>query len=198
MTLKIGLTGSIGMGKSTTGEFFKDAGLPVWDADAAVHELYQPKKAGAEAISHICPDAVTETGVDRATLRAAIQQNPALLQQIEQTIHPLVAQHRNAFIEAHVTAPAVVFDIPLLFETGAEAWLDHVVVVTAPGDVQRARVLARPGMTESSFNAILQKQLPDAEKRLRADSLIDTSQGLESARAQVTEILVKLGIKPDA
>lgn len=190
----LGLTGSIGMGKSTTARMFADAGIPVWDADAAVHQLYGPDAAGSAAISSLVPQAVGPDGVDRASLRAAILSNPDLLPMINAVIHPIVADDRSRFLDnaAAVGADVVLCDIPLLFETGADRWLDRIVVVTAPPKEQRARVLARPGMTEGAFEAILSKQTPDAEKRARADYVIDTSQGLDHARGRVAEILESL------
>jgi dephospho-CoA kinase len=190
----VGLTGSIGMGKSTTAKMFAEAGVPVWDADAVVHRLYGPDGAGAVALTAIAPDAVTDDGVDRTKLREAILANPGLLKDVEAAIHPLVAGDRNRFLIAarDQGAALAICDIPLLFETGAEQWLDKVVVVTAPAEVQRDRVLARPGMTEAAFEAILAKQVPDAEKRAKADFLIDTSDGMDAARDRVTEIIATL------
>ena len=196
----IGLTGSIGMGKSTTTAMFAEAGIPVWDADAAVHKLYGAGGAGAVEIAKLVPDAVTEQGVDRARLRAAILADGSLLKRIEGVIHPLVGRDRAEFLEnaradGHVM---VVCDIPLLFETGGDRAFDRTIVVSAPAEVQRARVLERPGMTEDAFEAILQKQMPDGEKRKRADYVVDTSQGLKHARAQVHAIIRKLGGDVDA
>lgn len=190
----LGLTGSIGMGKSTTAGMFAERGVPVWDADAAVHRLYAARAEGSRAIARLVPDAITKRGTDRAKLRAAIMADPRLLPQVEAAIHPLVAADRAAFLDRARAdgAPLVLCDIPLLYETGAERWLDRVVVVSAPADVQRARVLARPGMTEQAFAAILAKQLPDAEKRKRADFVIDTGGGLEPVRRQVAEIIAAL------
>ncbi len=190
----LGLTGSIGMGKSTTAKMFAEAGVPVWDADATVHALYAPGGEGAEALVKIAPDAVDETGVNRAKLREAILEDPGLLVGIERAIHPLVAQNRADFLKRAESEGRrlVLCDIPLLFETGAEGWLDKVVVVTAPADVQRHRVLERPGMTEAAFEAILAKQVSDLVKREKADYLIDTSQGLDHARARVAEIVEEL------
>lgn len=190
----LGLTGSIGMGKSTTAKMFADAGVPVWDADACVHRLYSRDSAGASAIAKLAPDAVGEDGVDRTALRSAILDDPGLLKRIEAVIHPLVAADREAFLNSARLEGATVAlcDIPLLFETGAEAWLDQVAVVTAPMEVQHARVMERPGMTEETFQAILDKQVPDAEKRARADFVIDTSRGLDTARSQVEKLLESL------
>lgn len=190
----LGLTGSIGMGKSTTAAMFAALGVPVWDADAAVHRLYGPGGAGAAAIARLAPAAVGPDGVDRAALRAAVLADAGLLRRIEAAIHPLVAADRQVFLDRAraAGAPLVVLDIPLLFETGAEAWLDRVAVVSAPAAVQRERVLARPGMTQAAFDAILARQVPDAEKRRRADHVIDTGAGLDHARAQVAAIVAGL------
>jgi len=195
----VGLTGSIGMGKSVTATVFADLGVPVWDADAAVHRLYGPGGAGAGPIRALAPDAVGpgphgKEIVDRAKLRAAILADPALLERIEAAIHPLVAADRDAFLaEARAAGAALaVCDIPLLFETGADAWLDKVVVVSAPAEIQRARVLGRPGMTAEALDAILARQVPDAEKRARADYVVDTSGPKDHARAQVAAILAGL------
>ena len=190
----LGLTGSIGMGKSTALAMFADLGCPVWDADAAVHRLYGPDGDGAREIARLAPDAVGTQGVDRAKLRATIMEDPGLLKRIEAAIHPLVAADRDAFLNrARAQGAALaVCDIPLLFETGADAWLDKVAVVSAPAEIQRARVMARPGMTEQTFEAILAKQVPDTEKRGRADFVIDTSKTKDHARAQVAEIFTQL------
>jgi dephospho-CoA kinase len=196
----LGLTGSIGMGKSTTAAMFAEAGVPVWDADAAVHRLYGPGGAGSDALAALVPEAVGEAGTDRSRLRAAILAEPGLLAQVEAAIHPLVAADRAAFLDrARAEGQALVLcDIPLLYETGAERWLDRVAVVTAPAEIQRERVLSRPGMTEEAFAAILAKQVPDEEKRARADFVIDTGQGLDPVRQQVAEIVAKLRAGPRA
>ena len=194
--LKLALTGSIGMGKSTTARLFAEEGVPVWDADEAVHRLYGPGGAAARAIAELAAEAVTEAGVDRDRLRAAILARPGLLAEVEAAVHPLVSEDRAAFlakVEAE-DAAAALCDIPLLFETGGEDGFDRVVVVTAPADVQRARVLARPGMTEASLEAVLNRQVPDAEKRARADFVVESSRGVEDARAQVRSILDELGL----
>jgi dephospho-CoA kinase len=190
----LGLTGSIGMGKSTTAQIFGEAGVPVWDADAAVHHLYAAGGEGSRAIEGLVPHAVSDAGTDRAKLRAAILADPGLLSQVEAAIHPLVAADRARFLRRARAdgAKLVLCDIPLLYETGAEKWLDKVAVVTAPPEVQRDRVLARPGMTEEAFAAILAKQVPDAEKRSRADFVIDTGQGLGPVRRQVADIIARL------
>ena len=194
--LKLALTGSIGMGKSTTARLFAAEGVPVWDADEAVHRLYGPGGAAARAIADLAGEAVTEDGVDRARLRAAIVERPRLLAEVEAAVHPLVAGDRAAFLARAEAegAPAALCDIPLLFETGGERDFERVIVVTAPAEVQRARVLARPGMTEAGLAAMLARQVPDAEKRARADFVVDTSGGLDDARAQVRKVLDALGL----
>ena len=198
--LLVALTGSIGMGKSTTAAMFAEAGIPVWDADAAVHELYAPGGAGAEAIAGLVPDAVTEAGVDRSRLRDAILKDSTLLKRIEAVIHPLVGADRAEFLaRARAEGQAIAMcDIPLLFETGGNAAFDKVVVVSAPADVQRARVLERPGMTAEAFETILAKQVPDADKRARADYVIDTSRGMDAAREQVKAVIADLTGDKDA
>lgn len=192
----LGLTGSVGMGKSTTAGLFAEAGVPVWDADAAVHRLYAPDGGGAAALRDVAPAALRDGGVDRAALRAAVQGDPGLLDRIEAPIHPLVAADRQAFIGRHVGVPLVVLDIPLLFETGADRAVDGVLVVTAAPEAQRARVLARPGMTEAMLAQILSRQTPDAEKRARADFVLETDHGLEVARAAVRALIDRLTTDP--
>ena len=187
----IGLTGSIGMGKSTTAGLFAEEGAWVHDADRTVHELYA---GGGEIVASIAaafPDAVRRDAVDRQALAAALARDPAGFRKLEAIVHPLVARSRDRFLaEARESAAAVVvLDLPLLFETGGEGGLDAVVVVSAPPDVQRQRVLERPGMTAAKFAALAGRQVPDAEKRARADFVVDTSQGIEAARAQVRDIL---------
>ncbi len=191
MTVKLGLTGSIGMGKSTTAAMFADAGVPVWDADAAVHRLYAEGGAAVGPISKAFPGAVEDGAVSRARLKEIIAGDPGVLGRIEEIVHPLVAQDRARFL-AEAEAPVVLFDIPLLFETGAETWLDKVVVVTASAEEQRRRVLERGTLSEEAFDAILARQMPDAEKRARADFVIETK-SMDHARRRVTEILQELG-----
>ena len=188
----LGLTGSIGMGKSTTAKMFADAGVPVSDADRMVHALY----AGA-AVPHIekaFPGTVSDGVVDRDKLAATVLGNPARLRELEAIVHPLVRAETDAFVERHrqAGAPLIVLDIPLLFEIGGMGRVDRILVVTAPADVQRERVLSRPGMTEEKFDAILAKQVPDAEKRRRADFVIDTSRGMDAAREDVLRIIAEL------
>lgn len=187
---RLGLTGSIGMGKSTTSGFFRDAGVPVWDADAAVHRLYAPGQPGARAIAALHPAAVGEDGVSRAVLKDWIAADAKALPRIEAAIHPLVAADRADFIEnaAADGADLVVLDIPLLFETGGDAQMDGTLVVSAPPEVQRARVLERPGMTLAQFETILARQMPDSEKRTRATWVIETL-GLEPTRAAVRHLI---------
>lgn len=187
--LVLGLTGSIGMGKSTTLGFFRAAGVPVHDADAAVHRLYAG--AAVAPVDAAFPGTSVDGVIDRTRLAARVLGDPAALRQLEAIVHPLVRAEERAFLAAarKTAAPLVVLDIPLLFETGAENRVDVVVVVSAPAEAQRARVLGRPGMTEEKFASILAKQVPDAEKRRRAHFLVDTSRGFDSARAQIRGIL---------
>jgi dephospho-CoA kinase len=188
---RLGLTGSIGMGKSTTTGFFAAAGVPVWEADAAVHRIYAAGP-GAAALAGLAPEAVAAGAVDRDRLRAAVVADPGLLARVEAAVHPLVAADRAGFVAANADAELVVLDIPLLFETGAEREVDGVLVVSAAPEIQRARVLARPGMTEDALARILARQLPDAEKRVRADFVIETDRGLEAARADVLSLLARI------
>jgi dephospho-CoA kinase len=185
----LGLTGSLGMGKSTTARFFAEAGVPVFDADAAVHRLYAGEAAAAIEVAF--PGTTEGRGVDRAKLARAVLSDPAALARLEAIVHPLVRREELRFIEAADQAGArvAVLDIPLLFETGRHSLVDAVVVVSAPSEVQRARAFERPGMTEEKFRALLAKQMPDAEKRRQADFVVDSSQGKDSARAQVHAIL---------
>jgi len=184
---RLGLTGSIGMGKSTTAVMFAEAGVAVWDADAAVHRLYAKGGAAVAPMAALHPAAVIEGAVDRMALKGWIAKDPSALQQIETVVHPLVAADRAAFL-ARAKGDIVVLDIPLLFEKGTEQDLDATLLVTAPAVLQRARVLARPGMTEAQFSAILARQMPDAEKRGRATHIIETL-SLDSARAAVLALI---------
>lgn len=189
----LGLTGSIGMGKSTTAGFFQSAGLPVWDADAAVHRLYAPGGAAEAGIAALCPEAVSDAGVDRAALRDWIARDDKALNALNALVHPLVAVDRAEFI-ADAAAKGnriVVVDVPLLYETGGDAHVDAVVVVSAPPEVQKARVLDRPGMDQAHFERILTSQMPDAEKRARADFVIETI-SLEAAEAAVQDVLTAI------
>lgn len=188
----IGLTGSIGMGKSAVAAMFAGLGVPVFDADAAVHRLQGPGGALLDAIEAEFPGTTSSAGVDRARLGAAVFGDPQRLAALEAIVHPAVAAERAAFLAEHADAPLVVFDIPLLFEKGGAAAVDLVVVVSAPAEVQRARVLARPGMTEERFAQILALQVPDAEKRVRADHVIDTGTSLAETRRSVQALVHRL------
>lgn len=185
----LGLTGSIGMGKTTTAAVFRDFDIPVWDADAVVHALYAPGGAAADALRAIVPNAVGPDGVDRAVLRNLIARDPDLLAKVEMAVHPLVGADRVAFLQR--AAPLVVLDVPLLFETGLDASVDRIAVVSVPPATQRARVLDRGTMTEAQLDAILARQMPDADKRARADYVIDTSTH-DTARAAVAAIVQEL------
>jgi dephospho-CoA kinase len=198
MTHRLGLTGSIGMGKSTTAQMFRDHGVPVWDADAAVHRLYAQGGAAVAPVSALCPEAIEGGAVSRERLKAALAKDPELLGRLEQVVHPLVAEDRRAFLAAQGDAALVVLDIPLLFETG-HADVDSVLVVSADAETQRARVLARPGMTSEMLARILARQMPDAEKRARADHVIETKT-LEQTRAAVADLIETLtqAERPDA
>ncbi len=192
--LIIGLTGSIGMGKSATAKMFAEAGVPVYDADAAVHALYAPGGQAVDPIGEAFPGVIKDGGVDRTALGQAVLDNAEAMKRLEAIIHPLVGQVQIAWLQARAGdgAPMVVLDIPLLFETGGDARVDVVVVVSAPEDVQRTRVLERPGMTTEKLDAILAKQTPDPEKRARADFIVETDKGFDHARAQVASILKAL------
>lgn len=188
---RLGLTGSIGMGKSTTAQMFADEGIPVWDADATVHRLYAPGGAAALALGTALPGSLDAAGgVDRAALKTMIAADPAVLDRLNAIVHPLVSADRAEFLAAS-TADIVLLDIPLLYESGLEKNCDAVAVVTAPPQVQRARVLDRDTMTPAMFETILARQLPDAEKRARADYVIETLT-LEAARAAVKDVLADI------
>ena len=194
---RLGLTGSIGMGKSTTATMFAEEGVPVWDADAEVHALYAQGGAAVPLIAEAFPQAVKAGAVDRAALRACLASDKKALTRLESIVHPLTTASRNAFLERHAQAPIVLLDIPLLYETGAENTCDAVLVVTAPEEVQRARVLARGSMSAEQFDLILSRQLPDAQKRARADFVIETL-SLEQTRCAVRNLLADLRGKTDA
>jgi len=189
--LILGLTGSIGMGKSTTAAMFRDLGLPVYDADAAVHAAYAKGGACVEPLRAAFPGVVKDDAVDREALRRAVLGRPDEIKRLNSIVHPIVRALQKAFRDAARTAGAdlVVLDVPLLFETGGDTRVDAVAVVTAPPEIQRERVLAREGMSVERMAALLAQQTPDAEKRAQADFVIDTSLGLEPARRQVAEIV---------
>jgi len=188
--LRIGLTGSIGMGKSTTAAMFRDLGVPVWDAAAAGRRLYRPGGAPVGPLGRLCREAIVDGAVDRAALKRWIAGDSRALGRIEAVVHPLVAADRERFA-AEAADDLVVFDIPLLFETGGEAGMDLIVVVSAPPEIQRARVLERGTMGAAEFEAILAKQVPDAEKRARADVVVPTV-AMEETRARIEELVRKL------
>ena len=188
MTFRLGLTGSIGMGKSTTAGLFVAQGIPVWDADSAVHRLYAVGGAAVAPLAQIFPSAVVDDAISRTALKTVIAADPTALAQIEAIVHPLVAADRATFLVQQQSA-LVVLDIPLLFETGAEAGMDATLLVTAPADLQRDRVLTRPGMTEPLFATILARQMPDAEKRKRATHVVETLD-LPSVQAYVKALIV--------
>ncbi|HPA37252.1 MAG TPA: dephospho-CoA kinase [Phenylobacterium sp.] len=192
--LTIGLTGSIGMGKSTTAAMFREAGIPVYDADAAVADLYVKGGAAVEPLEAAFPGVTKDGAVDREALRQRVLGNDEAMAKLNSIVHPLVGMSRMGFFAEAQAAKAdmVILDIPLLFETGGNANMDAVVVASAPAEMQRERVLAREGMTDARLDDILKRQTPDAEKRARADFIVDTGQGLEHARAQVQEIIAAL------
>jgi dephospho-CoA kinase len=190
----IGLTGSIGMGKSTTAAMFREAGIPVYDADAEVHAAYDVGGAAVEPVGAAFPGVVKDGRVDREALRQQVLGNPEALGRLNAIVHPIVGRARVAVFERAEAAGAdmVVLDVPLIYETGGEKNMHKVIVVSAPAEVQRERVLAREGMTPERLDAILAQQVPDAEKRARADYVVDTSKGLEAARTQVQAIIADL------
>jgi dephospho-CoA kinase len=190
--ITLGLTGSIGMGKSTVAAMFADAGVPVFDADAAVHRLQGPAGRVVAAIEARFPGTTGAGGVDRTALSEAVLGDAAAMAALEAIVHPAVGEERAAFLAEHAAAPLVVFDVPLLFETGGDRTADRVAVVSAAPDIQRARVLARPGMTSAKFDAILARQLPDAEKRARADVVIPTDVALAETRRHVARVIACL------
>jgi len=190
--LILGLTGSIGMGKSTTAKLFAEAGVPVYDADAAVHKIYEGE--AAPAVEAAFPGTTVDGKVDRNRLSARVLNDPAAIKQLEQIVHPMLGASRKKFLEdaERSGAPVALVDVPLLFETGGEKRVDAVVVVTTTPEAQRERILARDNMTSEKLDAILARQLPDAEKRKRADFVVDTSHGLDPVRAAIRDILAKV------
>ncbi|MFN3722450.1 MAG: dephospho-CoA kinase [Paracoccaceae bacterium] len=187
---RLGLTGSIGMGKSTTAAFFAASGLPVWDADAAVHRLYAPGGQAVQSVAALCPAALRDAAIDRDVLRGWIKADPTALSRLEAVVHPLVATDRSTFF-SQITNGIAVFDIPLLFENAIDAEMDATLLVTAPAALQRQRVLSRPGMTEAQFAMILARQLPDREKRARATHIVETL-SLDQTRAYVQALIAHL------
>ena len=198
MTVILGLTGSIGMGKSTVARMFAEEGVPVFDADAVVHRLQGPEGALVAQIEAHFPGTTGPGGVDRGALAERVLAEPAALQRLEALIHPAVAREREAFLARHREAPLVLLDIPLLFEKGGWDQVDKIAVVSAPPEVQRERVLARDGMTPDKFERILALQMPDAEKRARADVVIPTGTDFATTRAKVRDIVACLGGAPDS
>ena len=192
--IRIALTGSIGMGKSTVAGMFERAGVPLFDADAVVHQLQGPGGGLVEKIGELFPGCVRCGTLDRECLAQIVLADPAKLAALEGIVHPAVRDARDAFVRMHPEAPALLFEIPLLFETGSERDFDKVVVVSAPADVQRARVLQRTGMTAAKLDSILARQMPDEEKRARADFVVDTGSDLSTTESQVREILACLGV----
>ena len=189
--MTLGLTGSIGMGKSTTAQMFADLGVPVWDADAAVHRIYSVGGSAVAPVSEAYPMAITNGAVDRGKLKDMMSDREGVLEKIQEIVHPLVGADRQAFLDANKDADFVLLDIPLLFETGADDWIDVTVCVSAPAEVQEHRVLLRPGMTKQTFDMILSHQMPDAEKRKKADHVIETID-LESTRVSVNALMENL------
>ena len=194
--IKVALTGSIGMGKSTVAAMFEARGIPLFDADAEVRRLQGEGGGLVGPIGELFPQAVKDKRIDREALSRAVIGNPQALAELESLVHPEVRAARDSFIAANRDAPMVVFDIPLLFETGGEANADKVIVVSAPAAVQRQRVLARPGMTPAKLDGILARQMPDRDKRARADFVVDTSVSLKATEAQVDAIIACLRDSP--
>jgi len=194
--LLLGLTGSIGMGKSTTAKLFEEAGVPVYDADATVHKIYEGEAVAA--VEAAFPGSAANGKVDRQKLSGMVVNNPDAMKRLETIVHPMLRSHQMKFLDDAETsgAPVAVLDIPLLFETGGENRVDAVVVVTTTPEVQRARILARENMTPDKLDAILSRQLPDAEKRARADFVVDTSHGLDPVRQRIGEILKEVAKMP--
>jgi dephospho-CoA kinase len=192
----LGLTGSIGMGKSTTAKLFAEAGVPVYDADATVHKVYEGE--AVPAIEAAFPGTTADGKVDRARLSARVVQDPAAIRQLEQIVHPMLGAYHRKFLDdaERSGAPVAVVDVPLLFETGGDKRVDAVVVVTTSPETQRERLLARGTMTKEALDAILARQMPDAEKRKRADFVVDTSHGLDPVRARISDILAQAAKMP--
>lgn len=195
--IKLALTGSIGMGKSTVARMFEKAGIPVFDADAEVHRLQGPGGALVHLIEKRFPGSTHGDAVDREALALHVLGKPQAFAALEAIVHPAVEDVRREFIARHSDAPALLFEIPLLFETNAGAAYDKVIVVTAPPEVQEARALSRPRMTRAKFDSIRERQMPDSQKRAMADFLIDTSGDLSTTEAQVHDILACLGLRPE-
>lgn len=193
---RLGLTGSIGMGKSTTAALFAAEGIPVWDADASVHTLYARGGMAVAPVAALCPAALVDGAIDRSALKSWIASDPTALKRLEGIVHPLVAEDRASFL-AQSESDIVLLDIPLLFEKGTETEMDATVLVTAPFSLQRRRVLSRPGMTEEQFSAVLARQMPDAEKRSRATHIIETL-SLDAARACVRALIAFIRENRDA
>lgn len=195
MSFRLGLTGGIGMGKSTAARMFADRGHPVWDADAAVHRIYATGGPAVAPVRQLFAEAIRDEAVDRVALKTILAAEPAALARLESVVHPLVAADRAAFLRDHAASPLVILDIPLLFETGAQMQMDGVAVVSTDEETRRRRVLARPGMTVQTLEMILSRQLPDAEKRRLADWVIP-SDSLDAAAAAVDAICVDILQRP--
>ena len=191
--IKIGLTGSIGMGKTETGKIFSELGFPVYNADDAVHKLYGPGQKGSEKIKEIFPNSINPDGsVNREILSAEVLGDVDKIRALESIIHPLVGEDREIFFKKNSDSPAIILDIPLLFETGGEKFVDLVIVVDAPQDIQEERVLSRPNMTKEKFEKIIAEQIPNDIKKEKADFVVDTSVSIEDAKLQVINILEKI------
>ena len=191
--IKIGLTGSIGMGKTETGKIFSELGFPVYNADDAVHKLYGPGQKGSEKIKEIFPNSINPDGsVNREILSAEVLGDVDKIRVLESIIHPLVGEDREIFFTKNADSPAIILDIPLLFETGGEKFVDLVIVVDAPQDIQEERVLSRPNMTKEKFEKIIAEQIPNDVKKKRADFIIDTSISIEDARIQIENLIKKI------
>ena len=191
--ITIGLTGSIGMGKTETSKIFLSYGIPVYDADKAVHNLYGPNKKGSLAIKNIFPNCINEDGsVNREILSKEVLDNKEKIKSLEQIIHPLVAEDRKIFFYENRNAKIIILDVPLLFETGGQKDVDYIIVVDAPDTVQKERVMARPNMTEEKFNNIISQQIPNHVKKEKADFIVDTSVSISHAKKQVKNIIEKI------